>query len=207
MIEVNSLFVVLMLEAVVGLCVLLMVFLLFFRNKRSIGQQAAHELIDKLDEEAYNKVSDLDDMISENCSIPPQVQSEILTEINYKERVLYQKIIQMFLNRDEELLKEMEQHINDLTEPYCKIIRLSSEKTEETEKMQVAEAEIQKLTQESEQFEEELTVAINTMNEISAEYTRVFSGSQTEMMLENSSKKMFEIFHEAEQKIKGSFEK
>nr|WP_305909126.1 hypothetical protein [Methylomarinum sp. Ch1-1]MDP4522014.1 hypothetical protein [Methylomarinum sp. Ch1-1] len=45
---------------------------------------------------------------------------------------------------------------------------------------------------------------MKTMDEISAEYTRVFSGKQSELELENSSKKMLRIFQEAENTIRSS---
>jgi len=57
------------------------------------------------------------------------------------------------------------------------------------------------LTEDNNRLAEQLTVAMSTMDEISDEYTRVFSGTQTELELENSSKKMFSIFQKAGQKI------
>ena len=211
MIELNSLFFVLMIEALVGLCVVLLGIFLFFRNKSALGQQAAHKLIDIYDDATGTKNRNLDNMISDHCNMDPQLQQALLSEINYNERALYQQIIQLYLNRDVELLKEIGQYINDLTEPYCKIIRHTSESAsvkdtspmeEVTEVIPIDEDKTQMLLQKNEQLEEQLSVAMNTMDEISAEYTRVFSGTQTELMLENSSKKMFDIFDGAEKSIK-----
>ncbi len=205
MIELNSVFVVLMTEAFAGLILLTVGFLLFSRKKDLGEQTAAHKLIDKLEDNEYTKTKKLEDMITENCNIAPDEVKELLNEISSSERILYQQIIQMFLNRDVEMLNDMDQYIDGISEPYCKIIRYSSGNTEESNALEVAEDKIESLMQQAERLGEQLTVSMKTMDEISAEYTRVFSGTQTELELENSSKKMFSIFQDAEQRIKDSF--
>jgi len=144
-------------------------------------------------------------MITENCNIAPDVVKGLLNEISSSERILYQQIIQIFLNRDVELLNDMDQYIDNISEPYCKIIRHSSGNAEESDTLNAAEDKIERLMQQTERLGEQLTVSMNTMDEISAEYSRVFSGTQTELELENSSKKMFAIFHDAEQQIRDLF--
>ena len=205
MIELNSVFVVLMAEALSGLILLLLGFLLFTR-KQTLGEQtAANKLIDKLENTEDIKTKQLEDMIAENCNIEPDVVKGSLNEISSSERVLYQQMIKMFLNRDVELLNEMDQYIDNISEPYCKIIRHSSGNVEESGELEVAEDKIEKLMQEAARLGKQLTISLNTMDDVSAEYTRVFSGTQTELELENSSKKMIAIFHDAEQQIKDLF--
>ena len=189
----------------IGLILLLLGFLLFSRKKNLGEQTAANKLIDKLEDTENIKAKQLEGMISENCNIEPDVVKGLLNEISTSERILYQQMIQMFLNRDVELLNDMDQYIDNLSEPYCKIIRYSSDNVEESDVLNVAEDKIERLMKETERLGEQLTVAMDTMDEISSEYTRVFSGTQTELELENSSKKMFAIFHNAEQQIRDSF--
>jgi hypothetical protein len=205
MIELNSVFVVLMTEALAGLVLLVLGFLFITRKKSSGEQIAASKLIDKLEDTENIKAKQLQDMITESCNIAPDEVKELLNEISSSERVLYQQIIQMFLSRDIEMLNDMDQYIDGISEPYCKIIRYSSGNTEESNALEVAEDKIESLMQQTERLGEQLTVSMKTMDEISAEYTRVFSGTQTELELENSSKKMFSIFQDAEQRIKDSF--
>ena len=205
MIELNSIFVILMIEAFLGF-VLLVSGILFLSKKKNASEHiAAHALIDKLEDIENIKTKNLDEMISEYCNIDVDLKEGILSEISYSEQVLYQQIIQMFLNRDVELLKDMDEYIENLSEPYCKVIRNSSISAEDSEKLEAAENKIDRLIQESKSLEQQLKEAITTMDEISAEYTRVFSGTQTELMLENSSKKMLTIFHDAELRIRNSF--
>ena len=205
MIELNSVFVVLMAEALAGLVLLVLVFLLFSRKKNSGEQTAANKLIDKLEDTENVKAKELGNMIAENCNIAPDVVKGLLDEISASERVLYQQMIQMFLKKDIKLLKDMDQYIDNISDPYCKIIRHSLANVDESGALEAAEEKIERLMQQTERLGEQLTVAMNTMDEISAEYTRVFSGTQTELELENSSKNMFTIFHDAEQQIRDLF--
>ena len=205
MIELNSIFVVLMAEALAGLIFLLLGIFLFSK-KQTLGEQtAANTLIDKLEDTEKVKTKQLEDMITENCNIEPDVVKGLLNEISSSERVLYQQMIKMFLNRDVELLNEMDLYIDNISEPYCKIIRHSSSNVAESGTLEVAEDKIERLNQEIARLGKQLTISLDTMDDISAEYTRVFSGTQTELELENSSKKMIGIFRDAEQQVKDSF--
>ncbi len=205
MIELNSIFVVLLVEALGGLTLLVFGFLLFSKKKSAGGVAAADELITKLEDTENSKVKKLGELITENCSIGQDEMEAVLGEITQSERELYKKIIQMFLNRDTEILQGIDQYIDKLSDPYCKLLSYSTADTADNEKLKVAENKIHRLVEESKRVAEQLSLAMNTMDEISAEYTRVFSGTQTELELENSRKTMFKIFHNAGRKIKDTF--
>lgn len=205
MIELNSIFVVLLVEALGGLTLLVFGFLLFSKKKSAGGVAAADELITKLEDTENSKVKKLGELITENCSIGQDEMEAVLGEITQSERELYKKIIQMFLNRDTEILQGIDQYIDKLSDPYCKLLSYSTADTADNEKLKVAENKIHRLVEESKRVAEQLNLAMNTMDEISAEYTRVFSGTQTELELENSRKTMFKIFHNAGRKIKDTF--
>lgn len=202
MIELDSIFVVLLIEAFGGLILLVLSLLVFSRNKSSSEEAAAHELIDKLEDTEKIKVKKLGVMIAENCDINEQQLSSVLGEIVQGERVLYQNIIQMFLNKDTELLTEIDQCIDNLSEPYCKILKQSSGEVAVPEKQLEMENGMHQLVEENKKLSEQLNMSMSTMDEISAEYTRVFSGTQTELELENSRKKMMRIFRDAQTQVK-----
>jgi hypothetical protein len=205
MIDLNSIVVILMAEALAALFLIILVFFLLSRKKSSGEQVAAHQLIDKLEGTKNFKTKKLGKMISDHCAIEQDELKELLREISHSERILYQNIIQVFLNKDTSLLKKIDQQIDGLSEPYCKILTRYSGNTAGVEKREVVENKISEQTQENMRLSEQLSAAMSTMDEISSEYTRVFSGTQTELELENSSKKMFTIFHEAEQRIRDSY--
>ncbi len=198
MIELNSVLMLFMLEASIVLFILILLIFLFSKNNRQKEHAASAKVIDQLQDTENIKAKKLASLFSTHCKLEQEVLNNLLAEIKSSERNLYQHIIKTFLTRDVKLLGKIEQQIDKMSEPYCKVISYtSSGKAENKEN----EQKLQRLTEENKRLAEQLTIAMSTMDEISAEYTRVFSGTQTELELENSSKKMFDIFQQASQKI------
>lgn len=202
MIELNSITVILMAEALAALCLIILIFFFLSKKKSSGEQVAAHKLIDKLEDTENFKSKKLGEMISEHCEISQDELKELMKEISQSERVLYQKIIKIFLNKDTSLLKGIDKQIDKLSEPYCKLLTDFSGGTANTEKIQKVDDKVSLHINENQRLNEQLATAMNTMDEITKEYTKVFAGTQTELELENSSKKMFAVFRDAEQRIK-----
>ena len=204
MIAFDSITMVLLVEAFAVLALWLIVSLVLSKKKSVNEAEAAHELIDKLEDTEKIKIKKLGGMIAENCQISETELNDVLEEIIQGEKVLYQNIIQMFLNKDIILLREIDQHIDNISEPYCKMLRQSSDNSANSEELEAAENRIQQLMQNNKKLSEQLNMSLSTMDDISAEYTRVFSGTQTELELENSSKTMLNIFRSAQQQVKKS---
>jgi len=199
MIELDPFMVVLMIETTLVLVFILLVIFILSKNRAKGEHSASSLLIDKLQDTENIKSKKTRDMIAGHCHLEPGLLDNLLEEIKSSERHLYQQIIKIFLARDIKELKKIDQHIDKVSEPYCKILaHASGNGNEETQ----IEEKVQKLKIENERLTEQLTIAMSTMDEISAEYTRVFSGTQTELELENSSKKMFEIFQKASGQVK-----
>ncbi len=204
MIELDSIMVVFMAEAVLVLFLLIFALLLLSRKHAIGAQEASGKVIDKLQDAEKIKAKKLSELVSVHCAIEPELLNDLQVEIKNSERHLYQQIIRIFLNRDKQVLKEIDQQIDSLIEPYCKLLTHSSGGREDTDKVSQQEQKNDQLAMENERLKEQLTIAMDTMDEISAEYTRVFSGTQTELELDNSSKEMFAIFQQAGQKIKAA---
>lgn len=207
MIELNPTLVVLMAEALVAIILLIIVVSLLFRKKSKGQQLASRQVIDSLQEADNIKTKKLAGLISMYCDLQPNELNESLAEIKSNERQLYRQIIQMFLNRDVDVLLTIDQYVDNLSEPYCKLLAHAFGGAGDADRDNEDKQKMTKLMQQNKQLAKQLTVAMSTMDEISAEYTRVFTGTQTELELENSSKKMFEIFHQAEQQVKAINEK
>ena len=205
MIELNSIFVVLLVEGLVCLVLLVIGGWLFFNKKNSGEQVAVHELIDKLEDTGNFKAKKQDEMVSKYCVKESDELKQLLSDITENEHVLYQQIIKMFVDRDVDLLQAIDQPIDKLSEPYYKIIRYVSENAAATEQQALSDNDLHRLKQENEKLGVQLKEAMHTIEEITAEYSKVFSGTQTELELENSSKKMFGIFKNAEHQVRASY--
>jgi len=199
MIELSPVSMIFLVE--ISIVLFLFLVLLFFvsKNKRKGEHAASSKIIDKLKNIEKIKAKKLAELISEHCELEPEDLEGFLAEVKSNERKLYQQIIRIFLKRDVELLGKIDQHIDKFAEPYCKVLAHASGGDAEKEKE--LEEKLNKVVEENKRLAEQLTIAMSTMDEISDEYTRVFSGTQTELELENSSKKMFSIFQKAGQKI------
>ncbi|MEE9339325.1 MAG: hypothetical protein V3U87_14710 [Methylococcaceae bacterium] len=208
MIELNSITVVLLVEALIVLLLLILIFLMIYRNKNSVNQTAVHKLINKLEKDDKYKTKDLENVFTESCGIDRVLTEETINEISIKERKLYKQIVKIFFNRDIKLLAKVDQHINSLSEPYVSLIRNSVVNNQaETKELEFTKSKVNNLEQENDILREKVAAATDTMKEISDEYMRVFRGTQTELELRKSSIKMFQTFRETKKRIESSVNK
>lgn len=168
----------------------------YFRRRRNQEMNTLNQFIDQLEEQAAFKNKPLDHLLTVACGLDRKTVDGTLEQVSDSERALLQSIIQLLLQREMSLLGEIDKNIGRLSEPYCQL--LSAMATHQTVSANADEG----LKQINEQLVKQLDVALQTIDEITAEYTRAFSGNQTALELENSSKKMQQIFQVAERNIK-----
>lgn len=197
MMALDSTLIILMLEISVIIILLAVSFLFIAKRKRNKELSAIHNFIDQLEQEFSFNNKPLERLLSDTCGLGPQETETTLKNINASERAVLQNVIQLFLQREISLLKEIDRSISQLSEPYCQLLETLSAAPPAT-----APKDTQDLMRTNQQLKQQLDTALRTIDEITAEYTRVFSGNQTELELENSSKKMLQIFHDAEHSIK-----
>lgn len=200
----DSALMIFMAEALAVLIVSILGIWFFFRRKRSREFAAINQFIDQLDEAAELKNKPLSQLLNNGCGLSEAQIESVLLEITESERALFQRVIQLFLQREMTLLPEIDQSIGSLSEPYCRVIgNMASHHsqgggTSSNDDNSHAGA----LERINQQLVRQLDTAMQTIDEITAEYTRVFSGQQSALELDNSRKKMLQIFQDAEQQIK-----
>ncbi len=168
------------------------------------GQKAATQLIDRLEDNEKVKSNKLTQIISENCQLYEAQLEQVVCEIIKNEHILYQQIIKMFLEKDEKTLEIMDQYVDKISDPFCQLLNNlpSVEDDFLSDEVQMAERKIKQLSEDNMAINNQLNVAMNTIEEMSAEYTRVFSGTQSELELENSKQTMLKIFETAKKQVK-----
>ncbi len=198
MIELNSTLFILMLESQLVLFLILLVVFFLFRIKRKTEQQVSDKVIAQLKDKALVKQKKLISLISAGGDMEPAQLNEFLNELKSNENQLYKQIIELFLQRNTAVLETLDQYVDNISEPYLKLLAQSAEQgnTEEVEN------KTQLLMEQNKRLGEQLSVAMITIDELSAEYSRVFNGTQTELELQDSSQKMLEIFRQNSQKYK-----
>lgn len=193
----DSSLIILMAEISLLIIVFAISYLWVSKRKQNKELHAIHQFINQVEQDVTLNNKPLERLLSDTCGLTPQETDNTLKDINASERALLHNVLQLFLQRELSLLKDIDQSISQLSEPYCKLISTLSIKRRNPNTQ-----DTHNLEQTNQQLKQQLDTALHTIDEITAEYSRVFSGNQTALELENSSKKMLQIFYDAERSIK-----
>lgn len=193
----NSALVLLMAEVLLALILMAAALFIYWRRKRNKEIKAIHDFLNQMEDQASFKNQPLNRLLTETCNFDAKTVKDALQNISESERELMQKVIQLFLQREMMFLNEIDRGIGKLSEPYCQLLsKLASTAGSETA------GDATSLERINQQLIRQLDTAMQTIDEITSEYTRVFSGNQTELELENSSKKMLQVFNDSIRNLK-----
>ena len=181
----DSALVILMAEVLVAMILLAGVLFFISRNKRTKEIRAINAFIDQMEEQALFKNQPLEQLLSQTCGFDAKTVKESLQNIGDAERALMQKVIQFFLSRETTLLNEIDRCIGDLSEPYSQLLSSIANSNNPA-----PAGNVQSLERINQQLVRQLDTAMETIDEITAEYTRVFNGNQSELELENFQETM-----------------
>lgn len=204
----DSAWLIVLAEALLVLLSLALTVAALWYRRRKLERSALQDFIDRLDEATPLGNKALSEWLG-RCGLSQGQIEGLLSEVNHSERALYQSIVALLFSRDMTVLQELEQSITQLPEPYLRALETLSQTHNVTSFTPVADhtETLTGLESVNEQLRHQLDTAIQTIDTMSAEYTRVFSGQQTELELENSCKRLLQIFREAEQQLSHSAEK
>lgn len=213
MIELNSVIVILMAEALVALLLLVIGIWLWSRKKKSGDFVIARTLINELDESKTVRSEKLEELISQQGVVNPELQI-LLKEIDVRQKALYRQIIQLYLNHDPGLLKAVDETIQDLAQPYSAMLKHAGspvpvsnlspviKEVEYDNGLDAAKQKIMRLSIENTALTEQLRLALKTLDEVSDEYSRVFNGNKSEAELQASYKRLVRVFQVIEGEVK-----
>ncbi len=205
MIEINSVTAILVAEALVALLLVFIVLLLFSIKRKSRDRTAADRLIKKISKGKLLRERELLDVLGEETSFDSEALKAHINEIQNQERALCQHVVQLFLKRDVAMFAKIDSQVQALSEPYG---RLLLEKNGEAEidpalqeEIEQIKADQERLREDNERLATQLGVAIETMNEVSSEYSMMFGGSKAVEELSASKERMMKIFQQGTEKF------
>ena len=201
MIELSPVVVIILFESLVILILLIFIIPLVSRNKKNAAQNAAEILVKKLKKNKNSRSDQLEKILTDATSLQDEQRNQLMEEVADNEKTFYQYVLRMFFNRDTELLKKIDKQVQNISEPYCKLLGNIAPAVDD-DALKKAQQEISHLKKQLQKQSQQMETAMRTMNELSVEYTQIFSGRRTELELQNSSKKMLALFHESMQQIK-----
>jgi hypothetical protein len=207
MMELNPALWVLLFEALIALLIAFGWLLYSSRKVKNQTFSFAEQLVNNLGMSKKDHTENLSAIITENTHIDAQVLETLLNDVNVEEKALYRYVIKILLERDlerdPELLNDLQAHVESLAKPYCKVLqqslssdqmRLSEGASSPSEELELAQQEILHLQDENTRLTKELKQAITTVDNIVEEYTRVFNGKPEETELRKSAHRMVELF-------------
>jgi len=201
MIELSPVVVIILFESLVILILLIFIIPLVSRNKKNAAQNAAEILVKKLKKNKNSRSDQLEKILTDATSLQDEQRNQLMEEVADNEKTFYQYVLRMFFNRDTELLKKIDKQVQNISEPYCKLLGNIAPAVDD-DALKKAQQEISHLKKQLQKQSQQMETAMRTMNELSVEYTQIFAGRRTELELQNSSKKMLALFHESLQQVK-----
>lgn len=202
MMGLDSAWVILMAEALLGLVILALVLWILFRRRRGHELAAIDAFISQMQGASVVKNQPLDELLTQQCGFNRERVEIVLQQVSDSERVLFQRIIQLFLQRETDLLAEIDQSIGELSDPYCQVIITMAAERRQPSSSAAGSVEVTEFERANQLLSRQLKTAMQTIDDVTAEYARVFSGQQSALELENGRKKMLEAFQRVEMEIK-----
>ncbi len=205
MIEINEVFAVFVGEALIALLLVFVIMLLISMKRRKRDRMAASGLIKKVSKGSELREKEMLDLLGEDSGVDEESLKEIINEMRVQERGLYQHVIQLYLKRDARMLSKIDSQVQALAEPYKRLLSEKSGggKVDPTllEEMEKIKLEQELLRNDNERLATQLGVAMETMDEVSTEYSMMFSGSKAVDELSASKERMFKIFQKGGEKF------
>lgn len=212
--QVDSLTFILISELTVGLLIAVIVYLVWIIRRKTRDQVAVRDFIERLKQTETNRAEELNKRLQELSNVSEEQLSEALAEVGIQEKALYKQIIEVFLHRSLDSVVDVDSRVKAIIEPFCKLLAdadannkgVDASVLDDLEKarklLEEQNARVKQMRFESNQLSEQLNTALETLDEVSSEYSKMFGESKNAEELEVSQKKMLNVFRQAEQKTK-----
>lgn len=183
-------------------CIVLVLIVFIIKNDRKKSRD--RRIVSKVISSIKNNKPARKDGLKDVLKLSDMDQGELdglLDEIHESESRLYQHVVKIFLQKEVEHLKALDQHVSSLSDPYWKILKqLCNTKAGasiDKEEIEQLKAGLQVSLQEKERLSYQLGVALKTLDEVSGEYSKMFDGGAGLDELNESKERMIEFFEQA----------
>lgn len=208
--QVDSLTFILISELSVGLLVAIIIVLVWTLRRKNREQAAAQNFIERLKETEDERIDELKQRLKASTRASEEQLAYALEEFSLQEKTLYKQIIEVFLRRNLDSVLSIDTRVKAITEPFCKLLSDSKGVDESVlhdlrKARQLLEEQTNRTKQlrfETNQLAEQLNSALETLDEVSSEYSKMFGESKSAEELEVSQKRILNVFRQAEMKVK-----
>lgn len=220
MIEIHSLTVMLVSQLFIALLLLVVIFMVWMLRRRTQEQAEVRRFIQRFKKgESQNQLR-----LGERLRLVPAFDEArllpVLDEYGAQEKRLYRQIFDLILRRNLKELNALDQRLGALIAPLLELLAALPERSSardvdaalmEALQAELAEARaltgeqtarIRLLREESSRLSGQLGTALETLEEVSGEYSKMFGSSQSADELAHSLQKMRNVFHDVEGKLR-----
>jgi MFS superfamily sulfate permease-like transporter len=208
--QVDSLTFILISELSVGLLVAIVIVLVWTLRRKNREQAAVQNFIERLKETEDERIDALKQRLKASTRASEEQLAQTLEEFSLQEKTLYKQVIEVFLHRNLDSVFSIDTRVKAITEPFCKLLSDSKGVDESVlhdlrKARQLLEEQTNRTKQlrfEANQLAEQLNSALETLDEVSSEYSKMFGESKNAEELELSQKRILNVFRQAEMKVK-----
>lgn len=208
--QIDSLTFILISELSVGLLVAIIIVLVWTLRRKNREQAAVQNFIEHLKETEDERIDALKQRLKSSTRASEEQLAQTLEEFSLQEKTLYKQIIEVFLHRNLDSVLSIDTRVKAITEPFCKLLSDSKGVDESVlqdlrKARQLLEEQTNRTKQlrfEANQLAEQLNSALETLDEVSSEYSKMFGESKNAEELEVSQKRILNVFRQAEMKVK-----
>lgn len=208
--QVDSLTFILISELSVGLLVAIVIVLVWTLRRKNREQAAVQNFIERLKETEDERIDALKQRLKASTRASEEQLAYALEEFSLQEKTLYKQVIEVFLHRNLDSVFSIDTRVKAITEPFCKLLSDSKGVDESVlqdlrKARQLLEEQTNRTKQlrfEANQLAEQLNSALETLDEVSSEYSKMFGESKSAEELELSQKRILNVFRQAEMKVK-----
>lgn len=191
-----------------ALAVLAAVLWLWHRHRHR-EHDAARHLVDRLRKTIPGQGEELNAVLGEIAALADdERRAEFIEAVLSREKALYRHVLRLFLEQDGRLLSRLEQPVRALTEPYRELLRdlpgIGNEAEPDPrtdEELRLAREQIRRLESENEELARQLQIAMETIESLSSEYTRMFAPDRTSAELEQSRRRILETLQASQRRL------
>jgi hypothetical protein len=169
MIEISAIVFSLLIEAYVILLIGVGSWFYFVSKKKKNDRNAALKLVDQIKHQSEARLSSTRAFLKDKYSLEGPKLKKAIALIDKSEKHFFQKVIDIYLNRDAEALSSLDAEVAALIDTYKSLtpaIKNESEKDQQIELLQAANA----------QLTDELAITNKTMSDMIAEFGNMFGG-------------------------------
>ena len=154
--------------------------------KRGRDRAAARKLVGIIKDDEKRRLAETARILTERFGLDETAADGVAKKINREERIFYQTLIKIYLQRDHVALLNLNVDFENAVVPY-RTLELPPVPDSVGETLAANDEELQRLQDENERLSEELRITMDTLGRMLNEYSAIFAGGAVDTGKNNNN--------------------